>query len=73
MAQYQARKHDRIIRDPNILLGKPVVRGTRIPVALMLAKLVANPSLDDLFLDFPASPSRTSALASNTPATSSSS
>jgi len=27
---------DRIIVDPNILVGKPVVKGTRIPVSLIL-------------------------------------
>jgi uncharacterized protein (DUF433 family) len=43
----------RITRDPAILVGKPVVRGTRIPVELVLAKLAANPDLDDLFADYP--------------------
>ncbi|MCL4541893.1 MAG: DUF433 domain-containing protein [Chloroflexi bacterium] len=28
--------HGRIITDPAILLGKPVVKGTRIPVSLIL-------------------------------------
>jgi uncharacterized protein (DUF433 family) len=45
--------HDRIIQDPEILVGKPVVKGTRIPVELVLAKLAANPSLDELFHDYP--------------------
>lgn len=33
--------------------GKPVVRGTRIPVELVLAKLAQNPDLDELFADYP--------------------
>jgi uncharacterized protein (DUF433 family) len=41
------------VQDPGILAGKPIVRGTRIPVELVLAKLAANPSLEELFLDFP--------------------
>ena len=45
--------NDRIVRDPAILLGKPVIKGTRIPVALVLAQLAANPNLDELFLDYP--------------------
>lgn len=44
---------DRIIQDPAILVGKPVVKGTRIPVELVLAKLAANPDLAELFLDYP--------------------
>ena len=44
---------DHIITDPDILTGKPVVKGTRIPVALILQYLAANPSLDDLFADYP--------------------
>lgn len=30
---------DRIESDSNVLLGKPVIRGTRIPVELLLRKL----------------------------------
>jgi uncharacterized protein (DUF433 family) len=30
---------DRIEVDPDVMLGKPVVRGTRIPVELLLRKL----------------------------------
>lgn len=45
--------HERIIRDPAILVGKPVVKGTRIPVELVLAKLAANPDLAELLADYP--------------------
>ena len=45
--------NDRIVQDPEILVGKPVVKGTRIPVELVLGKLAANPNLDDLFVDYP--------------------
>lgn len=34
-----------IISDPDILLGKPVVRGTRISVELILEKLAAGESI----------------------------
>src|SRR5688572_9428265 len=30
---------DRIVVDPAVMLGKPVIRGTRIPVAFILRKL----------------------------------
>ena len=44
---------DRIVRDPRILVGKPVVKGTRIPVDLVLAYLARNPNFDELFADYP--------------------
>jgi uncharacterized protein (DUF433 family) len=44
---------DRIVKDPAILTGKPTVRGTRIPVELVLAKLARNPDLGELFEDYP--------------------
>lgn len=47
------RLTDRIIQDPNILAGKPVVRGTRIPVELVLEYLANNPSFEELFADYP--------------------
>ena len=31
--------HDRIGRNPKVMLGKPVIRGTRIPVELIVRKL----------------------------------
>jgi uncharacterized protein (DUF433 family) len=43
----------RIVADPDIMAGKPVVQGTRIPVELVLAKLAHNPNLDELFADYP--------------------
>ncbi len=53
MATQRLTDTDRIIQDPQILAGKPVVKGTRIPVELVLAKLAANPELDELFADCP--------------------
>ena len=53
MTKEMKRLNARIIQDPEILVGKPVVQGTRIPVDLVLAKLAANPDLDDLFEDYP--------------------
>ncbi len=47
------RYQERIVRDPRILSGKPVVKGTRIPVELVLAKLAYNPDLAELFADYP--------------------
>ena len=44
---------DRIVQDPAILAGKPVAPGTRIPVHVVLEYLASNPSLDELFADYP--------------------
>lgn len=44
---------ERIIVDPEIMAGQPVVRGTRIPVYVVLGYLAENPSFDDLFADYP--------------------
>lgn len=50
---WHERLTDRIVQDPGILVGKPVVRGTRIPVELVLEYLANTPSFDDLFTDYP--------------------
>jgi uncharacterized protein (DUF433 family) len=39
--------------DPEVMVGKPVIKGTRMPVALVLAKLSANLDVDDLLSDYP--------------------
>lgn len=39
---------DRIITDPGIQHGKPVIRGTRVPVARILGSLAAGMSFDDV-------------------------
>jgi uncharacterized protein (DUF433 family) len=43
---------DRISQDPEIMVGKPVVKGTRIPVERVLAHLEENDKAD-LFEAFP--------------------
>jgi uncharacterized protein (DUF433 family) len=42
-----------ITTDHNIMGGKPVIKGTRIPVDLVLSKLSANHNIDDLLSDYP--------------------
>lgn len=39
---------DRISTNPNVMLGKPVVRGTRITVELILEKLAAGESISQI-------------------------
>jgi len=39
--------------DPKVMLGKPVIRGTRIPVELLLLKLSEGATLEDLLDAYP--------------------
>jgi len=39
--------------DPRIMMGKPVIRGTRITVELVLERLGAGESVDNLLESFP--------------------
>jgi uncharacterized protein (DUF433 family) len=45
--------HRRIEINPEIMGGKPVVRGTRIPVELVLRKLGAGVTVDAILADHP--------------------
>lgn len=45
--------HDRIEINPQIMLGKPVVRGTRITVESVLRKLAAGMTTDQIIGDHP--------------------
>jgi uncharacterized protein (DUF433 family) len=42
-----------IASDPEILRGKPRVKGTRIPVSLVLGYLAAGQSADQIIAEFP--------------------
>lgn len=39
---------DRITADPKVMLGKPVIRGTRITVELILRKIAGGYSFDEI-------------------------
>jgi hypothetical protein len=47
---------DRIARDPSVMLGKPVVKGTRISVELILRKFAAGQSAAEILNDYPHAP-----------------
>jgi uncharacterized protein (DUF433 family) len=46
-------RYERIEINPNIMDGKPVVCGTRIPVELVLRKLGAGMSPEAILVDHP--------------------
>lgn len=43
----------RISRDPSIMVGKPVVTGTRVPVDRVLRLLASNPDMREVEEAFP--------------------
>ena len=45
--------HPRIEMNPAVMLGKPVIRGTRIPVELLLRKLSEGATEHDLLDGYP--------------------
>ncbi len=44
---------DLIVSDPTIMMGKPTIRGTRITVELILEKLAAGESIEQLLESYP--------------------
>ena len=42
-----------IVSDPEILRGKPRIKGTRIPVGLVLGYLAAGKTAGDIIAEFP--------------------
>ena len=44
---------DRILSDPQVLRGKPCIKGTRIPVALILGYLAAGRDAAAIQREFP--------------------
>ena len=45
--------YNRVERKPEIMLGKPVIKGTRIPVELIVRKLGEGASVEDLLDGYP--------------------
>jgi uncharacterized protein (DUF433 family) len=45
--------NERIEMNPDIMGGKPVIRGTRVPVELVLRKLGAGMSVEAILVDHP--------------------
>jgi uncharacterized protein (DUF433 family) len=42
-----------ITRDPKILLGKPIIKGTRISVELIMRKLASGWSIEQVLANYP--------------------
>jgi uncharacterized protein (DUF433 family) len=48
-----APRHDRISLDPAVMLGKPVVRGTRVTVEQILRELGAGMAVEEILAAHP--------------------
>jgi uncharacterized protein (DUF433 family) len=44
---------ERIVSDPAILVGKPVIKGTRVSVELLLDRLTEGWTMDDILASYP--------------------
>ncbi|MCL5997226.1 MAG: DUF433 domain-containing protein [Chloroflexi bacterium] len=53
MKQDHVNYQERIVVDPAMMSGKPVVRGTRIPVDLVLKRLAQDLDVNALFVAYP--------------------
>ena len=45
--------HDRIVRDPKIVGGEAVIRGTRVTLRTLLASLAEGATTEEILADFP--------------------
>lgn len=50
---YPVSQVDRVERDPAILSGKPVIRGTRVPVHIVLGLLGAGYTTEEILDEYP--------------------
>lgn len=53
-----AQQNDIIVKDPKILGGTPVFRGTRVPFQALLDYLEGGQTLDEFLDDFRLSPAK---------------
>ncbi len=53
MIQKSNMDTERVLSDPTVMMGKPVVAGTRIPVELILEKLSAGETFDQIIQAHP--------------------
>ena len=47
------KRHERIEINPEIMFGKPIIKGTRITVELILRKLAGGMSPEEILQDHP--------------------
>ncbi len=53
MRSDKGKNVERITVDPNIMVGKPVIKGTRIPVYVILELFESGNSIEDILDTYP--------------------
>ena len=53
MLSDELKYEERIAKDPAVMVGQPVIRGTRVPVQMILEWLSADPHGDEIFEAYP--------------------
>jgi Uncharacterized conserved protein len=53
MKNKQINYHDRVVSIPGVVGGKPVIKGTRVPVELVLQYLANDPDIKNILAAFP--------------------
>ncbi|HUQ72008.1 MAG TPA: DUF433 domain-containing protein [Planctomycetaceae bacterium] len=43
---------ERIVSDPDVMTGKPVIRGTRLPVELLVKAMAHGATVDELLAEY---------------------
>lgn len=51
--QVQGNSRNSVISDPHVLMGKPVISGTRITVELILERLASGETIEQLLEAYP--------------------
>lgn len=49
----QEEYQHRVVMSPTVMVGKPVIRGTRVPVELIVRLVAQGVPFDDILLDYP--------------------
>ncbi len=53
MTRLEKRLLERIVLDPKIMLGKPVIKGTRLTVEIIVEKIAYGETVEDIKKDYP--------------------
>jgi len=47
------RASKRIVVDPKIMVGKPVIKGTRIPIDVVIHRIAEGDTVEEILQDYP--------------------
>ena len=53
MADMDPQLLQRVVSDPNIMVGKPIIRGTRIPIEMIVRMVAQGMTTDEILADYP--------------------